>query len=984
MQCYWWWLNGNTTRESITLDLEEMKAKGYGGAMLVDANGADQLGNHSVPPGPMFGSPAWVALYLHALDVANRLGLTISLNILSGWNLGGPMVRPEEASKLLTWSRVTIDGPKSITQALPAPPATNGFYRQIAVLAYPLRHGAALAGTAGDTSGRHAIRALAMKSAAIETGFSMPDSIPLLQDFAAVPGEADTPLKDIRDISDRVQADGTLQWDAPAGTWEILRVGYTDSGAKVSTSSDTWQGLAIDYMDHTAFDSYWNRVVVPLLAAGKPYLGKSLKYLVTDSWEVGGTNWTARFRDEFKRRRGYDPVQYLPVVAGRIVEDRDTSNRFLADLRRTVGDLIVSEHYDVFAQHAARYGLGVHPESGGPHGAPIDALETFRSSSFPQTEFWAMSNEHRTAPWERFFIKEAASAGHIYGKHVIADEGMTSIGPQWSESIGRDLKPTFDQAITEGLNLLIWHEFTSQPKENGLPGNEYFAGTHLDRNVTWWPEAGAFISYINRCDFLMQRGEPVADLLYYYGDHVPNFVRLKQDDPAHVLPGYDYDVTDEDALLNRLRLDNGRIETPEGIAYQALALPATSTISLPVLRKIEAYVRGGGVLIGMPPARTTGLGSVEVEDELQKTVAAMWGDCDGGSAPSHVYGKGIVYCTRDSRAVLTARHIEPDFEYQVMSGTGQLDYIHRRRGDADIYFVRNTGDAPVVAEVDFRTQGKTPELWHPDSGTIESDLLYENTPDGRTRLPLWLDGYGSVFVVFQRRAGLHVVTTECDGRQIYPLPATADHSAAKQFAATNQAGVIHWRTAVPGNYLIHLSDGSARKAEIPPETQRMELPETWTLTFPAGWGAPASVPPTHLGSWTESADPGIRYFSGTATYRTTVDVPSSMFGRGRVLWLDFGELAELATVRVNGISLGTMWKEPFAVRADTVLKPGKNEIEISVTNLWVNRLIGDAQPSNQQKFTHTNITKYAPNSPLLPSGLFGPVTITSTYDEILH
>src|SRR5580704_759853 len=281
MQCYWWWLNGNTTKETITRDLVEMKRKGFGGAMLVDANGANQNGNHDVPAGPMFCTPAWTALYLHALDVAAKLNLTIRLNILSVWNLGGPMLRPEEASNLLTWSRTTVVGPKNLNQALPDPAAVNGFYRQIAVLAYPLQHGAALPGEAGDVS-RKRIRALAMKSAAIETGFSMPDPIPLLQDFPAVPGEQDTFLKDVRDISNQVQPDGTLRWDVPAGTWEILRIGYTDSGAKVSTSSGAWQGLAIDYMDHTAFDSYWDRVVVPLLAAAKPYLGKSLKYLVTD------------------------------------------------------------------------------------------------------------------------------------------------------------------------------------------------------------------------------------------------------------------------------------------------------------------------------------------------------------------------------------------------------------------------------------------------------------------------------------------------------------------------------------------------------------------------------------------------------------------------------------------------------------------------------------------------------------------------------
>lgn len=997
MQCYWWWLNGNTTRESITQDLVEMKRKGYGGAMLVDANGANQNGNHGIPAGPMFGSPAWTALYVHALNVAAKLGLTISLNITSGWNLGGPMVRPEEASKILTWSRLTVEGPRHIAQRLPEPAATNSFFRQIAVLAYPLQHGAALAGgTDGDA--RKPIRALPEKSAAVETGFSMPDSIPLLEDFPAVPGEQDTALKDVRDISNQVQPDGTLRWDVPAGTWEILRIGYTDSDAKVSTSSGAWQGLAIDYMDHAAFDSYWNRVVAPLLAAGKPYLGKSLKYLVTDSWELGGTNWTARFRDEFTRHRGYDPVPYLPVIAGRIVEDRDTSNGFLADLRRTVADLIVSEHYDVFAAHAARYGLGVHPESGGPHGAPIDALETFRSSSFPQTEFWAMSAEHRTAPWERFFVKEAASAGHIYGKNVIADEGLTSIGPEWSESIGRDLKPTFDQALTEGLNLLIWHEFTSEPKEHGLPGYEYFAGTHLDRNVTWWPEAGAFIAYINRCDFLLQQGTPVADLLYYYGDHVPNFVRLKQDDPAHVLPGYDYDVTDEDALLNRIRTENGRIETPEGITYSALALPPTSTISLLALRKIEQYVRGGGVLIGMRPTRTTGLASAEVSGQLLQIVAAMWGNCDGHAVQSHDYGKGVIYCTNDSRAVLAARHIQPDFDYQVIAAaaanpldtgdSGQLDYIHRRQGDTDIYFVRNTGPQPVVAQVDFRIHDESVELWHPDSSVIESDLLYQATPDGRTRLPLWLDGYGSVFIVFRGRAGVHVASVERDAKKIYPLPppsaATADQPIPRPFAATEEAGAIHWQTSVPGNFAIHLSNGATRNVSIPSVALGMDVAGPWTLSFPAGWGAPSSVPITKLGAWTDSTSPGIRYFSGTAIYRTTVDEPPSMFRQGIRLSLNLGELAELATIRVNGISLGVVWKDPFTVNVDHALKPGKNEIEISVTNLWPNRLIGDAQPSVSQQFTHTNITKYRADSPLLPSGLFGPVTINTSYDVTLH
>jgi hypothetical protein len=299
-------------------------------------------------------------------------------------------------------------------------------------------------------------------------------------------------------------------------------------------------------------------------------------------------------------------VPWLPIVAGRIVESRAASDRFLNDLRRTVGDLIVSEHYDEFARRAQQWELGTHPESGGPHGAPIDALETFRSAAFPQTEFWAKSNDHRTTDEERFFIKEAASAAHIYGKRIVAEEGETSMGPQWSESLATDLKPTFDQALTEGMNRLFWHEFTSSPASEGLPGQEYFAGTHLNPNVTWWNQAGDFIAYLNRCQFMLQQGKPVVDSLYFYGDQVPDFVRTKADDPAHVLPGYDYDATDEDALLRTIRIEGGRLTSLGGIQYRVLAMPESGRMSLAALRRVAEYVQAGGIVFGPKPVGPTG------------------------------------------------------------------------------------------------------------------------------------------------------------------------------------------------------------------------------------------------------------------------------------------------------------------------------------------------------------------------------------------
>ncbi|MDR3699523.1 MAG: glycosyl hydrolase [Candidatus Sulfopaludibacter sp.] len=948
LRCYWWWLNGHTTEAAITRDLEQMKAKGYGGALLVDANGSEQQGNQAVPAGPMFGTPEWRALYRHALKEADRLGLEISLNIESGWNLGSPRTRPDQASKLLTWSRTVVEGPQAFSKSLDAPPQRNGFYRDIAVLAYPLAHGTAL----------HGLRQLPQKSAAVELGMSMPPTTPLLEDAAPAPGEEDTRLEQVQDVTAHMKPDGRFEWQAPAGTWEILRVGYTASGARISTSSGAWQGLAIDYLDRSALEDYWRENVDPLLADARPYLGHALRYLVTDSWELGGTNWTARFAAQFRQRRGYDLLPYLPVIAGRIVESRDRSNRFLNDFRRTVGDLVVSEHYAVFAELAARSGLGIHPESGGPHGAPIDALETLGVAAFPQTEFWARSYTHRTRDDERFFVKEGSSAAHTYGKTLVAAEGMTSIGPQWEESIWDDLKPTFDQAACEGLNRLIWHTFTSSPAEMGLPGQEYFAGTHLNPNVTWWNQAGAFLGYINRSDFLLQQGLPVSDVVYYYGDQVPNFVRLKSSDPAKVLPGYDYDVTDDHVLTQRMTAGPGEVRLPEGTTYKLLVLPDAPSMSIEAMRAVERLVSAGAAVLGSKPQHVMG---VQGEEEFSAIAGRVWGECAPGRP--HRLGKGTVYCGDATRAVLAERGIAPDFEYR----GGSMDYVHRRAGDADIYFVRNTKAEPLFAEVTFRSAGKAPELWHPDTGKSEPQAIYDFTKDGRIRMPLWLEPNGSVFVVLRGAAAQHVRQLSKDGVAIFPSGATA---------AEVHLGAGILTTELAGRYTLQMSDGRSLTAVVPAVPAPAVIGQPWTVSFRPGWGAPASATFSRLESWSLNSDPGIRYYSGTATYRTRF----LLGAKGNKVTLDLGDVREIAQVKLNGTDLGILWKKPFQVALGSAVKPGWNDLEVAVTNLWPNRLIGDQQLPPEQRRTHTNITKFRANSPLMPSGLLGPVTIHSVAD----
>ena len=983
LRCYWWWLNGHTTETTITRDLEEMKKKGYGGVLLVDANGANQNGNDNVPAGPEFGSPEWTALYAHALKEADRLGLEVTLNITSGWNLGGPWVQPEQASKLLTWSRTVVKAGSTDPVRIALPLIKNSFYRQIAVLAYPLRRGDSLAGEDGDT--RKPLAALKAKSAAVEMGFSMPDADSLLTDAVPDKDEEDAALTEVSDVTSSVDSDGTVHWSPPAGnaqSWELLRIGYTDSDARVSTSSGAWQGLAIDYLDPAALDVYWKTSVLPLLEAGKPYVGKSLKYVATDSWELGGTNWTERFREEFQRRRGYDPVAYLPIVSGRIIGSRDLSTRFLADLRRTVADL-VNGHYDRMAVLAGEFGLGIQCESGGPHGAPIDALETFRSSSIPQTEYWAMSPEHRSADTERYFVKEGASAAHIYGQPLAAAEGMTSIGNQWNESLGMNLRPSFDQALTEGMNRLVWHEFTSSPAASGLPGQEYFAGTHLNPNVTWWRDADSFFLYLNRSQFMLQQGVPVSDLLYYYGDNVPNFVRLKRDDPARVLPGYDYDVTSTDALLQRISIADGSLRTPEGVGYKALALPRSRIFPLAVLKLAEEYVRNGGTLIGGRPLRTQGIVSAKEAQQFEEIADRLWAPCEKSTNKHIEIGKGKLFCSATGRDALGTARVLPDMEEVAASNGSSIDYVHRHADGADIYLLRNTQDKPIETAVLLRVKDMQPEIFHADTGHVEKSLLFSSTVDGRTVLPLSLEARGSVFVVFRRPAtSQNVISIEKDGAILYSSENPEKASSLLGVTVQSDGAKAVLSTPDSGKYRLTFANG--KSAEVTASRSApINLPGPWTLSFPPRWGAPPQVEMDQLKSWTNFVDAGVRYFSGTATYRTTVRLTKAQVATASSASLDLGEVHEVAAVRINGKVAGTLWKQPYAIRIDGLVRAGANTIEVDVTNLWPNRLIGDAQDPNGKRYTWTNIRKYTKDSPLLPSGMLGPVSIEPLHDMTL-
>lgn len=913
IRCWWWWLNGNVTEESITRDLEEMKAKGFSGACIFDAGGQNQQGNGDVPEGPMFGSSAWRELFVHAVKEAERLGLVLSLSIQSGWNLGGPDVTAPEATKHITWSETTVKGPVKSSQVLPMPKIRDNFYRDIAVIAFPKRN---------DLPNRPPISDLELKAAFREGDRSGFNTEKALMDADPVPNEQDARIRDVVVLKGKLGSGGKLTWEVPAGEWVIMRFGFTTSDAHVSTASGKWQGKVIDYMSEKHFNRYWDTHVKPLLDLVEPMTGTTLRYLQTDSWEGGGLNWSDNFATEFAQRRGYEIYPYLPVIAGKIVEDRHTSNAFLADFRKTIGDCIADYHYRVFAERASEYGLGLQPESAGPHAGPFDGLRNYGHSEIMMSEFWSPS-PHRAKPEDRFFVKQAASAAQIYNKQLVGAEAFTTIGRHWNDVPWATMKPPFDKEACSGLNLVFLHTFTNSPKEMGRPGQEYFAGTHLNPNITWWEFAGSVFNYFGRCQYLLQKGHIATDVLYYYGDHVPNIGHLKAFDPAKVLPGYDYDLINEDRLL-KLTVDDGLLTLPHGKRYKILVLPQLKTLSLAALKKIRDVVLEGATVIGEKPTHMMSLsGGAEGLSTFNKYVIELWGDSTIAPGQRQL-GKGIMLWGQTAREFLIKGDLSPDVEVLDKKQSDEYDFIHRVSGDIDIYFITSQNEKRVSANFAFRVSGKQPELWDPLTGET-SDAHAFRQGNGKTVLPLDFEPYGSMFVIFRRS-----------------IPANTSGPLKKNARTYDSLMTIKgpWQVAFDSTLQV-----------------------AGPLRFPS------------LVSWTKHSEKALQHYSGKGIYATTFDF--SALKKNERYFLTLGNIQDvgIAKVKLNGKELGIVWTPPFRVELTSQLMRKGNKLEVEVINSWRNRLVGDRSLPKEKRLTQTNIT-IKPEWQLLDAGLLGPVVIS--------
>lgn len=1104
-------LDGNLTRDGITADLEAMQRVGIGGVLYMETD-------QGAPKGPApFASPQWRALFQHLCREAQRLGLQVNMNNDAGWcGSGGPWITPELSMQKVVWTETAVTGGQRFDGVLPQPKATKDYYRDIAVFAYP------------TPTTNYVLPRLSGKSAEVR------EEIPLRLTFPALANNAVLARDRIVNLTSKLGSDGRLTWDAPAGQWTLLRLGHTTTGKDNHPAPLEGRGLECDKLSKTAAEVHFNALMGKLIADNQALVGANRTFVSThiDSWEVGSQNWTPKFREEFQRVRGYDPLPLLPVMSGRVVDSIEVSERFLRDVRQTISDLLCENYAGHMRALAQRHGLRLSIEAYDK--PPCDDLTFAGRADEPMAEFWSW---HGSIPGagHRYSSTEMASAAHVYGKPILGAEAFTAIDAEKWQGHPANIKAIGDWAFCEGVNRFVFHRYALQPwtKPDRAPGMSMGPwGLHYERTQTWWEQSRGWHEYLARCQFLLQQGLFVADLCFLAPESSPQ--RFKSPvKSGFERPGYNFDGCPAEVVLTRMEVKEGRLVLPDGMSYRMLVLPQAETMTPPLLRKIRDLVMAGATVLGPPPKKSPSLTDFPRCDKtVQELARELWGDgpapaqlttrnvgrgrviwgrellpppdlpFDTGSAfqqakwiwfnegnparsapPEKRYfrrvvtidanppiasarlvmtadnafecsingaraGKGAAYQRgyesdvrsllkpganlvavvadnttdspnpagligsltikyRDGRTqeirtdgtwlaaktvpgnwleqaeagadwsaalelgpmgmkpwgvvqegadevdaipeialpsrVLAEMGVPPDF-----TATSNFRYIHKRIGETDVYFVANPEPREAEATCTFRINGRQPELWWPESGRTQRAAAFVNR-GATTEVPLRLDPSGSVFVVFR-------------------------HAASAQPAVAGGKNWTEFKTV-------------------------QEVAGPWTLSFPPHWGAPERVTLDRLIPWNEQSEAGVRYFSGTATYAKTLQLPKPPVVAGSRMYLDLGRGAVMAEVKLNGRDLGILWKPPFRVDITDAMKPGDNALEVKVVNLWINRLIGDEQlpedsertprgnlkswpswldagkPSPTGRFTFTSWRLWKKDDTLVESGLIGPVTL---------
>jgi hypothetical protein len=919
---YWYW-HAKATKEGISRDLEAMHEQGIEGAIVF--------------PFGEYMKPEWIPLFRHMLDEAERLHLKIALNNDAFWSCQVPWMTPELAEKQLVYSELAFDGGRKIAESLPAPTKHAGFYRDVVVLAC-------------RATGERAASDLDAAAMDLKTARTMLPSYAAgaLDVFYARPPE--TSRNEIigpnsaLDITDKMDPDGRLNWDAPAGRWVVLRFGFT-----------VLRKECPDFFRREALDYHLKQSLEKLIPIAGKHAGTTWTHVHEDSYENGAQTWTPAFRDEFHRRRGYNMTPWMPVLAGRTVGSRALSERFLHDYRATISELYCDNHFKYFESRLAGLGLKFSNEGGyGWASAIADGLQIEATAELPMGEFWhAQKNPITGARLERQFVvhgldprdpiadraipyglglnsvRLAASAAHIHGKPYCQAEAFTSYtaggydlcNPPFS------LKATVDRAFCDGLGRVVFHVYDLQRAADEKPNEVWLGvGVHFNRNITWWNLAKAFTDYLARCQHALRQGDFVADFAYWTGDTMPYECPDRRAMRPALPLGCNADLVNSDVLRRQVTVVDHRITLNCGMSYRYLVMhPTRDTIDPESLRAIRRLIEAGAtVVLGPRPVSAAGLENYpDCDEEVRQLADAIWGAGEQAKAGRRTIGQGRAVWGRDLAEMLRADGVSQDFAV-AQGDAADFEWIHRRTKTADLYFISNQIDREQAVDVAVRVAGGYPFLWDP----VSSELRV--LPEHRFK------------------EDVAIVPLRFAPRQSWFLCFVAD------------------RLELPKREVSR---------NCPAADTVMELGGPWDVSFDPKWGGPAKIVFDKLADWSKRPEEGIQHYSGTATYRKTFDLPTRLPGANvSPIYLDLGNVKDLAVVRMNGKPLGVVWTAPWRIDVRRAVKAKDNLLEIDIVNQWPNRLIGDAKLPLEKRLTKSNYRLKA-DDPLVPSGLIGPVTL---------
>ena len=969
---YWYFMDGNLDREAMTADLESMTKAGIGYVLFLEVN-------VGIPRGKVdFLSEEWQKLYKHAVREAERLGIRVILGSGPGWaGSGGPWITPALSMIHLVASDTTVSGPAEFNGILPLPEPKKPFfgegsltqtlkqqrdnwYEDVVVLAFP---------TPEVSLKIIQIDEKALYYRAPYT--SQPGVLPYLPapaSFQETIGSAIDKSK-IIDLSDSLQNDGRLLWKIPDGRWTILRFGKRNNGAVTRPAPAPGLGFECDKFDTASFDAHYNAYIGKLISKVKPKKKKNgggWTMLHIDSWEMGSQNWSPDFREQFIKRRGYDPVLFLPVYTGSVVNSLEMSERFLWDVRQTSNELIIENHAGRFKELGRRNGFRLSIE---PYDMnPASDFDLGSVADVSMCEFWSDGYGFNSA----FSCIEASSIAHVTGSPVVAAEAFTAGSTEAWKKYPGDMKNQGDWAFCMGINRLIYHTFAHKPFPDkyrpGMTMGPY--GVHWDRGQTWWPMAEGYHNYISRCQYILSQGNAVADILYLTPEGAPQVFLPPQSalEGTEVMPdkrSYSFDGCSPLFLINKASVKEGRIVFPGGGSYRIMVLPQIQTMTPELVTKIGSLIEAGATIVGNPPVKSPSLVNYPKCDEQVKSLAnIIWGQ---GQIPKeltkHEFGLGKIWwgeklpynhplnsAGKDSLclypdyqatiALLTGTGLNADF-----TSSGNIRYAHRSLADRDIYFISNRTVLPVSDTCLFRDGTMNTELWNPVTGEINTVDCYRRL-NGSIAVPVKLDAFQSFFVVF------------------YPMQKSENDE-------------------------ITYPEKFQKKQTL------FTLEGPWNVSFDTTWGGPAKVVFDSLSDWSERTEDGIRYYSGIAVYTKSFDLPEhAEITENFEYFLDLGKLKNMGRIKLNGKDLGIIWTAPWQVDITDVLKRKGNHLKVEVANLWINRLIGDeVQPwdgvkdgkwpewllngtkRESKRYTFTTHRFYKKDDPLAESGLMGPVSI---------